>query len=54
MECYNVTNEYEEEDYPRNLQITETKGERKVVGPELESTYYAKAIKMWKVNIQTK
>jgi hypothetical protein len=36
LECYNVAKEEHDEEYPRNLQVPETKGERVVEGIELE------------------
>ena len=33
LECYNVTEEYQEEEDPRNVKVLETEGERTVVGP---------------------
>jgi hypothetical protein len=33
LECYNVSKEDQDEEYPRNTQIPETEGERVVEGP---------------------
>jgi hypothetical protein len=40
LECYNVAKEEQDEEYPRNVQVPETGGERAVEGPEIESTTY--------------
>jgi hypothetical protein len=53
LECYNVAKEEQDEEYPRNVQVPETKGERVVEGPKIESTAYTRPIKMQKVNIRT-
>ena len=42
-----------DEDDPRNIQITEIKGEREVEGPSLESEIFIISIKVKKVNIGT-
>jgi hypothetical protein len=34
--CYNVVEEYQEEEYPRNVQIKKTRDEHVVEGPKLE------------------
>jgi hypothetical protein len=54
LECYNVTQEDQDNEDPQNIQVQETKGERPVEGPKLESTSYAHPIKTCKVNIGTK
>jgi hypothetical protein len=54
LECYNVTEEDQEEEDPRNVQVPETEGEHTVVGPELESDAYVKPLRVHKVNIGTK
>jgi hypothetical protein len=46
LECYNIVGEDQEDEDPRNLQVPETKGEHVVEGPKLESTKYAKPLKM--------
>jgi hypothetical protein len=53
LECYNVAQEAQDEEDPRNVQVPETEGERIVEGPELESTTYAQPLKTQKVNIGT-
>jgi hypothetical protein len=45
LHCYNVVEEDQEDEDPRNLQIPETEGECAVEGPELESTIYAKPLR---------
>jgi hypothetical protein len=54
LECYNVAQEDQDEEDPRNIQIPETEGKRAVEGPELESVVYAQPLRMCKVNIGTK
>jgi hypothetical protein len=39
LHCYNVVEEDQEDEDPRNVQIPETEGERAVEGPELELLY---------------
>jgi hypothetical protein len=54
IECYNVTEEDQEEEYPRKVQLPETEGECTVEGPKLESNAYVKTLRVFKVNIGTK
>jgi hypothetical protein len=54
LECYNVTEEDQEEEDPRNVQVPETEGESDVVGPTLESDAYVKPLRVCKVNIGMK
>jgi hypothetical protein len=54
LECYKVTEEYQEEKDPRNVQVPETKGEHDIVGIELESNTYAKPLRVCKLNIDMK
>jgi hypothetical protein len=55
LRYYNLAEEDQEGDKnPRNVKILEKKGERVVEGPQLESTVYAKPLRMRKVNIYTK
>jgi hypothetical protein len=42
LHYYNVVEEDQEDEDPRNLQIPETEGEHAVEGPQLESMVYAK------------
>jgi hypothetical protein len=51
LECYNVTEEDQEEKYPRNMQVPETAEEWVKEGPELESDAYANPLRLCKVNI---
>jgi len=53
LECYNVTHEAQDDEYPHNTQVPETEGEQIVEGPELESTIYPQLVKTWKFNIGT-
>ena len=52
MECYNLVEEGEEDENPRNINIPESEGTFDVQGPELKIP--AKPIKIKKVNIGTK
>jgi hypothetical protein len=54
LECYNVVGEDQEDEYLRILKIPETEGECIVEGPELESSEYAKPLRMCKMDIGTK
>jgi hypothetical protein len=51
LECYNITQEENEEEDPRKVQIHETKIAQVVEGPDLASVAYTQPIKMHKVNI---
>jgi hypothetical protein len=51
LECYNVTEEDQEEEDPRNVQVPKTQGDHAVEGLELESDAYAKPLRVCKVNI---
>jgi len=53
LDCYNVAQEYQEDEDPRNFHIPGIEGECVVEGPELESIIYAKPLRTWKVNIGT-
>jgi hypothetical protein len=53
LECCNIAKEEQDEEDPRKVQVPETKGERAVEGPKLESFTYTQPIKTWKVNIGT-
>jgi hypothetical protein len=44
--CYNVVEQYQEEEDPRNVKILETEGERAVEGPKLKSVIYAKPLRI--------
>jgi hypothetical protein len=54
LECYNVTEEDQEEDDPRNVQVPETEGECDIVCLALESNRYVNPLRVCKVNIDTK
>jgi hypothetical protein len=54
LNCYNVAEEDQENEDPKNLQIPETEGEHAVERPELESMIYANPLITRKVNIGTK
>jgi len=43
--CYNVVEEYQEEEDPRNVQIPKIEGEHTVEGPNIESIVYEKPLK---------
>jgi hypothetical protein len=45
LECYNVDKEEHDEEYPINIQVLETEGERVVEGPKLEFVTYTQSIK---------
>jgi hypothetical protein len=49
--CYNIN--VDEDDDPRNVNISETKGQRDIKGPEIELPFVGKPIKIKKVNIGT-
>jgi hypothetical protein len=40
LECYNVTEEDQDDEDPHNVQVHETEGERTIEGPEMESKPY--------------
>ena len=50
-ECYNFT--IDEDDDPRNINISESKGSRTVAGPTLECLEITEKLKIKKVNIGT-
>ena len=52
MECYNFTVVKDED--PRNVNILELEGSRKVEGPKLEVPEITKNVKLKKVNIESK
>jgi hypothetical protein len=52
LECYNVDKEEYDEEDPKNVQISKTKGEQVVKGIDIESAAYTKTIKTWKVKIE--
>jgi len=45
LECYNVTHEDHDDEYPYNIQVPETEGEQSVEGPKIESTTYVQPVK---------
>jgi hypothetical protein len=49
--CYNIN--VDEDDDPRNVNITEIEGKRDVEGPGVELTFIKQLIKINKVNIET-
>jgi hypothetical protein len=51
LECYNLTEEGEEDENPRNVNIPESEGTCDVQGPELKVPDVAKPVKIKKVNI---
>jgi len=51
LHYYNVVEDYQEDEYPRNLQILETNRERTIEGPNLKSAICAKLLRKQKVNI---
>jgi hypothetical protein len=53
-ECYNVTQEDQDDKDPRNIQVPEIEGEQTVEGREMESTTYVQSVKTLKDNIGTK
>lgn len=53
LECYNMTVEEEDED-PRNINIPEAKGHRKVEGLQMENHNITAPLKTKQVNIGTK
>jgi hypothetical protein len=46
LECYNVSKEEYDEEYPRNVKVSKTKGEWEVEGLDLESVAYTQPINM--------
>lgn len=52
LECYNVTVE-EEDEYPRNINIPDVEGHRKVEGPQIENPDITTSLKTEQVNIGT-
>lgn len=50
LECYNVTTEEGEED-PRNINIPESEGQRKVAGPKVDMPGISKPLNTKQVNI---
>jgi hypothetical protein len=54
LECYNVVQEDQDKEDPRNIEIPEIEGKCIVKGPELEFVAYAKPLRMHKVNIGKK
>lgn len=52
LECYNVMTEEEDED-PRNINILEVKGHRKVEGPQIDNSDITALLKTKQVNIGT-
>jgi len=51
LDCYNLTEEGEEDENPHNVNIPESKGTCDVQGPELKVPDVAKPVKIKKVNI---
>jgi hypothetical protein len=49
--CYNIN--ADEDDDPRNVNITETEGQRDIEGPGFELPFIGQPIKIKKVNIET-
>jgi hypothetical protein len=49
--CYNIN--ADEDDDPRNVNISETEGQRDIEGPGIESPFVGNLIKIKKVNIGT-
>jgi hypothetical protein len=45
LHFYNVVEEYQDEEDPRNVQIPKIEGERTVEGPKIESIVYEKPLK---------
>jgi hypothetical protein len=54
LECNNVTEEYQEEEDPRNVKVLDTEGEHTIVGLELKFDAYVKPLRVEKVNIGMK
>lgn len=54
LECYNVTEEDQEGEDPRNVQVPQAEGECDVVGPTLEFDAYVNPLSVHKVNIGIK
>jgi hypothetical protein len=54
LECYNVVKEEQDEEDPRNMQISEIEVEHTLEGLELEYVSYAQPLKTHKVNIESK
>ena len=52
LECYNFTTG-EEDDNPRNINIPESEGTRKIEGPQLDIPAITEHIKLKKINIGT-
>jgi hypothetical protein len=50
-ECYNVAQEYQDEEDPINIQISENEENHVVEDPKLESVMYAQPLSMCKVNM---
>ena len=53
LECYNMTTEGEDED-PKNINIPEAEGDRKVEGLQIENLDITMSLKTRQVNIGTK
>ena len=51
LECYNVSKEEQDEEYPRNVQVPKIEGEWVVEEPEIEFVAYTQPKKTQKVNI---
>ena len=53
MECYNMSDEREDDDELCNINILETEGSRNVAAPDLPSDPMSQLLKIRKVNIGT-
>jgi hypothetical protein len=51
LTCYNLTEQYQDEEDPRNVQVPENEGKHATEGLEPESNVYVKTLRVCKLNI---